>query len=98
MKLPLPGNECGPPSMNMFGFTLGGGSDGSTSRGAVTVAYNEVGKRAGLPVDTFTKATPKLTSRLITVPSGALVTEAAFYTDIQPGLAIETPVGYYAGV
>lgn len=87
------------PGAAVTGFTLGGGSDGSTSRAALTVAYNEAGRAAALPVEVFTKATPKLTSRLITVPSGALFTEERFYNALQPELTdLETPTGYYAAM
>ncbi|HTK65503.1 MAG TPA: aminoglycoside phosphotransferase family protein [Pseudonocardia sp.] len=87
------------PGAQVTGFTIGGGSDGSTSRAALTVTYNDAGTAAGLPAEVFTKATPKLTSRLITVPSGALFTEERFYNSIQPELGdLETPTGYHAAV
>ena len=86
------------PGARVTTFTLGGGSDGSTSRKALTISYNDAGTAAGLPTEVFTKATPKLTSRLITVPSGALFTEVQFYNTMQRDLTIETPVGYYAAM
>lgn len=90
---------AGVPGAEVTGFTVGGGSDGSTSRAALTVTYNNAGTAAALPVDVFTKATPKLTSRLITVPSGALLTEERFYNSLQPELTdLETPTGYHAAV
>jgi len=88
----------GTPGAQVTAFTLGGGSDGSTSRKALTISYNDAGTAAGLPSEVFTKATPKLTSRLITVPSGALFTEVQFYNTMQRDLTIETPVGYYAAM
>ncbi len=86
------------PGARVSGFTVGAGSEGSTSRAPLTVTYNAAGRAAGLPVEVFAKATPKLTSRLITVPSAALYTEVQFYNTIQPSLKIETPVAYYATV
>lgn len=87
------------PGAQVTGFTIGGGSAGSTSRAALTVTYDDAGTEAGLPAQVFTKATPKLTSRLITVPSGALFTEERFYNSIQPELGdLETPTGYHAAV
>ena len=86
------------PGADVTGFDIGSGSAGSTSRAALTVHYNDAGVDAGLPTEVFSKATPNLTSRLITVPSAALVTEAAFYTTIEPELSIETPMGYHAAI
>lgn len=80
----------------MTEFSLGTGSDGSTSRRAVKVQYNAAGQKAGLPTDLFTKSTPNLKSRLLTVPAGALEVECLFYNVIQPALKVETPTGYYA--
>lgn len=86
------------PGATVTGYSLGGGSDGSTSRRAITVTYNDAGTAAGLPTRLFTKATPKFTSRVMTMPSGALAMEKAFYNDIRPGLDVEAPIGYYADV
>jgi hypothetical protein len=88
----------GHPGAQVSSFTIGAGSEGSTSRAPLTVSYNEAGRAAGLPVEVFAKATPKLTSRLILVPSAGLYTEVQFYNTIQPGLKIETPAGDYAAV
>lgn len=80
----------------VVGHDLGGGSDGSTSRRAMTVHYNEIGTEAGLPTALFTKSTPTLLNRLVTAPTGAGPMEALFYQRIRPGLQIEAPLGYYA--
>jgi Phosphotransferase enzyme family len=88
---------CNPhPEARVVDFSLGGGSDGSTSRRAVHVTYNEAGRKAGLPTQLFSKSTPNLASRLLTLPTGALEVECLFYNTIRPTLDIETPVGYYA--
>jgi hypothetical protein len=84
------------PGARVVGFSLGTGSDGSTSRRAIRIEYNEAGRKAGLPTDLFSKSTPNLTSRLLTVPAGALEVECLFYNTIQPTLNVETPAGYYA--
>jgi aminoglycoside phosphotransferase (APT) family kinase protein len=86
------------PRARVTGFALGGGSDGTTSRRAISVTYNEAGLRAGLPVDLFTKSTPTLLNRLITIPTGVAAMEALFYNAIRPALDIEAPRGYYANV
>lgn len=84
------------PGAKVVDYTLGEPNDGSTSRRAMTITYNDVGKRAGLPSDVFTKSTPSLLSRLVTVPTGLVTTEALFYNVIRPSLDIESPRGYYA--
>ncbi|MEU4344510.1 aminoglycoside phosphotransferase family protein [Nocardia sp. NPDC023852] len=86
------------PGAEVSSFTLGSGSDGSTSRRAVTIEYNAAGSAAGLPVDVFTKSTPTFRSRLVTGPTGAAASEALFYNVIRPDLDIEAPTGYFAGV
>jgi Phosphotransferase enzyme family len=88
----------GHPGAEVSDFAVGVGSGGTTSRAPLTIGYNTAGKAVGLPVEVFAKATPRLTSRLVTVPIGALYTEAQFYNKIQPTLEIETPTGYYAVV
>lgn len=80
----------------VVGFEVVGGSDGSTSRRAIAVQYNADGVAAGLPDRVFTKATPGLTSRLITGPSGALATEVGFYRGVRPALDIEAATSYFA--
>jgi Phosphotransferase enzyme family len=86
------------PGGQVIDHRVGSSSDGSTSRAALTVTYNDAGAAAGLPTRLFTKSTPKLTSRLMTIPSGALISEAAFYNVIRPALSVEVPTGYYAAV
>ena len=76
----------------------GSGSDGSTSRRALNVRYNDVGRDAGLPTSVYSKSTPKFTSRAVTVPAAALECEALFYERIRPVLKIEAPQGYYMAV
>jgi aminoglycoside phosphotransferase (APT) family kinase protein len=79
-------------------FSVGSGSDGSTSRRALQIAYNDMGERTGLPTAVFSKSTPRFTSRAITVPSECLECEAVFYDRIRPVLDIEAPQGYYMAV
>jgi hypothetical protein len=87
---------AGHPGAAVVDFRLGPRNDGSTSRRGVTVTYNQAGTDAGLPVDLYTKSTPNLTSRLLTVPAGALQVECLFYNAIRPGLDIEAPHGHHA--
>lgn len=73
--------------------TVDGGSDGSSVRRRITVAYNDAGRRARLPEHLFAKTTPSLLTRL----TAGLVAprEGAFYEKIKPSLSIETPKLYW---
>ncbi len=82
----------GHPGAWVTAVSTASGSDGSTTRRVLAVDYNDVGRAAGLPKSIFTKSTPKLTSRAVTVPSAALTCEALFYDRIRPTLDIEAPV------
>jgi aminoglycoside phosphotransferase (APT) family kinase protein len=88
----------GHPGAWVTSMSTGSGSDGSTSRRALRIDYNDVGRSAGLPTSVYTKSTPKFTSRAVTVPSAALECEALFYDRIRPALDIEAPHGYYMAV
>ena len=73
-----------------------GGSDGSTSRRAIHVRYNEAGTRARLPERLFGKATPSLQNRLVCGFSGAIFAERDFYMILRPELDIEAPRSPFA--
>jgi aminoglycoside phosphotransferase (APT) family kinase protein len=88
----------GHPGAWVTDVSTGSGSDGSTSRRALRVHYNDVGREAGLPTSVYSKSTPKFTSRAITVPSAALESEALFYDRVRPVLDVEAPQGYYMAV
>jgi hypothetical protein len=83
------------PGAAVTGFDLGGGSDGTSARRAVTVRYNAAGAEAGLPVDVYTKSSPRLTSRILIGLTGAAGAEALFYTSIRKHLNVGAPAGYY---
>src|SRR5262245_63070918 len=48
----------GHPGAWVTSVSTGSGSDGSTSRRALRVDYNDVGQQAGLPTSVFTTSTP----------------------------------------
>ncbi len=76
---------------------VSGGSDGTSSRRAVAVTYNEAGRAAGLPTALFTKSAASLQSRLLLVLSGVTEGETIFYRDIRPLLeGLRSPRAYYA--
>jgi Phosphotransferase enzyme family len=83
------------PGAAVVDFALGGGSDGTSSRRALTVAYNAVGTAAGLPADVYSKSTPGVVSRLLIGVTGAAGAEALFYDAIRGDLAIGAPAGYF---
>ncbi len=83
------------PGAAVLGFTLGDGSEGTSSRRALTVSYNDVGVAAGLPAAVYTKSTPGVVSRLLIGVTGAAGAEALFYDAIRGGLEIGAPAGYF---
>lgn len=78
-------------------FELGEGSDGTSSRRAITVYWNDAGLAAGLPRDVYSKSTPSLLNRLLVGITGAASAEALFYSRIRPKLDIGAPAGYHGG-
>jgi hypothetical protein len=74
--------------------TQRGGSDGSSSRRRIGVEYNEIGQRAGLPSDLFTKSSPRLGNRLVLGLTGTAEGEGIFYSKARPMLTINSPQGY----
>lgn len=82
------------PGATVVDFALGSGSDGTSSRRALTVTYNDAGADAGLPWDLYTKSSPGLSARLLIGITGAAAAEALFYTQIRPHLDVGAPQGY----
>lgn len=76
-------------------FKLGTGSDGTSSRRAISVTWNDVGRRANLPTHVFAKSTPSLVNRLLVGVTGAAGAEALFYSSIRQHLPIGAPEGYF---
>jgi hypothetical protein len=85
------------PGTQVTDFTLGAGSDGTTSRRAITVRYNPAGEAAGLPTAIFAKSTPSMLNRLLVGVTSAAGAEALFYSTIRPELKIGAPEGYFGG-
>lgn len=83
------------PGARVRSFSLGEGSDGTSSRRALTVAWNDRGRDAGLPTHIYTKSTPSLVNRLLIGVTGAAGAEALFYGSIRPHLKIGAPEGYF---
>lgn len=86
---------CGAvPGARVASVEIRGGDQGSSVRRQLGVAYNEVGKKAGLPENLFCKTTPTVLTRLATGLSAA--GEARFYRHLRPELSIEAPVCYHS--
>ncbi|WHU47433.1 phosphotransferase [Gordonia sp. L191] len=83
------------PGARVTDMALGDGSDGTSSRRAISVEWNAAGSTAGLPTALYTKSTPSLLNRLLVGITGAAGAEALFYTRIRPTLDIGAPEGYH---
>jgi hypothetical protein len=84
------------PGAKVTAITLGAQSSGSGDRCAFTVAYNEAGTAAGLPVDLFHKGFNEFYTRLHNARLAISPNEPAFYEKIRPGLPIEAPTAWHA--
>jgi aminoglycoside phosphotransferase (APT) family kinase protein len=71
-------------------------SAGTHERHRLKVSYNEVGRRAGLPVSIFTKSLPSIVTRMIGGFNGTARVEGSFFTQIRPQLEIEAPLCYHS--
>jgi Phosphotransferase enzyme family len=84
------------PGAEIAQIFVGESNEGSTSRRAIVVDYNEAGRAAGLPTRIFCKSSASFVSRLVTGLSGAAAAEVGFYTDVRPLLEVEAPHCYHA--
>lgn len=84
------------PGAEVTSVEVTGGSDGTSSRRSLVVAYNEAGSAAGLPTHLFTKSTTTLTTRIVCGLCHLLANESGFYNQIRPGLDISAPHAYHA--
>lgn len=74
-----------------------GGSDGTSSRRAIEVAYNAAGQAAGLPTRLFSKAAAGLFSRILLGLTDIAEGEALFYNRARPSLELRSPRSFHAG-
>jgi hypothetical protein len=82
------------PGAQVARFEVTGGSDGTSSRRALRVTYNQVGQCAGLPQRLFAAS---LQSRLMLVLSGVTESETIFYRDLRPQLdRLRSPRAFHA--
>jgi len=85
------------PGARVIGVQLTGGSDGTSSRRALEITYNQVGERAGLPTRLFSKAAASVFSRLLLGLTDIAEGESTFYTEVRPGLDLRSPRAFHAG-
>jgi hypothetical protein len=87
----------GVPGAAVVGCDVVAGSDGTSSRRALKVAYNAAGHDAGLPTRLFMKSASSFQSRLMLVLGGVTESETIFYRDIRPELdRLRSPRSYHA--
>lgn len=84
------------PGAAVTGLEVRAASAGTHERHRLVVAYNEAGRRAGLPGSMFTKSLPSVVTRMIGGFNGTARAEGRFYMQLRPQLAIEAPLGYFA--
>jgi len=85
------------PGAAVMKFSILGGSDGTSSRRALEVQYNDAGTRADLPTRLFTKSASSFQSRLMLVAGGVTEGETIFYRDIRPHLeGLRSPRAHHA--
>jgi hypothetical protein len=83
------------PEARVVDFEVGAGSDGTSARRALAVAYNEAGRQAGLPTALYTKSSPTLATRIFCGLNRLATIETEFYLRVRPELDIETPHAYH---
>lgn len=85
------------PDAEVVSVDVIGGSDGTSSRRALLVRYNDAGTAAGLPTHLFTKAAAGLFSRLLLGLTDIAEGESLFYNRVRPTLELRSPRSFHAG-
>jgi hypothetical protein len=85
------------PGAAVTAIDVVGGSDGTSSRRALQVTWNDAGAAAGLPTRLFSKAAAGLFSRLLLGLTDIAEGESLFYNAVRPHLALRSPRAHYAG-
>lgn len=75
---------------------LGPADEGTSSRQRIYLAWNAIGKNAGLPASVFCKSTCTLKSRHQLGPGGFVEGEVRFYNQLRPEFEIEAPECLFA--
>ncbi|MFE7743904.1 aminoglycoside phosphotransferase family protein [Nocardia sp. NPDC057455] len=83
------------PEAEVLSFETANGSRGTSTRVAIRVEYNDVGKQANLPTDLFAKTTTAFSQRILLGGGKMIDGETRFFRDFRPRVDIEAPVGYW---
>jgi len=85
------------PGAEILEVEIVGGSDGTNTRRALNVTYNDAGKAAGLPDELFVKSATAMRTRLMNTATTRAESEVGFYKTFRSRLPIEAPTSIYAG-
>ncbi|WP_280442733.1 aminoglycoside phosphotransferase family protein [Nocardia brasiliensis] len=86
------------PAAKVLSFSTSNGSQGTSTRVAIQVDYNEAGRAAGLPVDLFAKTSTSLRQRILLGGAEVIDGETKFYTTFRSKVEMEAPHGYWGAV
>jgi hypothetical protein len=86
----------GVPGARAERVEITGGSDGTSSRRAVSVTWNGAGADAGLPTRLFVKSAASFFSRMLLGLTDIAEGESVFYNRVRPGLRLRSPRSYFA--
>lgn len=73
-----------------------GGSDGTSSRRALSVTWNSAGAGAGLPTRLFVKSAASFFSRMLLGLTDIAEGESVFYNRVRSGLELRSPRSHFA--
>jgi hypothetical protein len=85
------------PGAAIVEVRVAGGSDGTNTRRALSVRYNEAGTGANLPTELFVKSATALRTRMMNTLTTRGESEVQFYNTLARDLPIEIPRPIYAG-
>lgn len=86
----------GVPGAEVVSHALGPHDDGTSNRRKITVHWNEVGKKAGLPEKLFCKGTQSLESRYMLGMNEGVQAEVNFYNVLQEKVDVIAPPKLFA--
>lgn len=85
------------PGAAVTAVAVTGGTDGTSSRRALEITYNESGQAAGLPRRLFSKSAATFASRMLLGLTDIAEGESVFYTRVRDDLDLRSPHALYAG-
>lgn len=79
----------------VLSFDTANGSQGTSTRVAIRVEYNDAGTEAGLPTELFAKTTTAFSQRILLGGGQMIEGETRFFRDFRPRVDMEAPIGYW---